>query len=294
MTESILDLAKKRVVLLDGGTGTELIKDGFTPGACPESWNLVKPEVIKGIHSAYYAAGADAVSANSFGANKIKLAAYNQDERCYELNRAAALLALEVRREGNYVIGSMGPNGKFLKPMGEYEEGQLSESHAEQARGLVEGGVDLILIETQYDLVELLCCIQGIRQVSDISVIATMTFNKTQRGYFTIMGVDFPQFAAEMAKQAISAIGANCSLDSKDMSDFVRVMREATDLPLIVQANAGEPEMVSDGSVTYSQLLDDYVQYIPEMVKNGANIVGGCCGTDPDYISAMKENLFDI
>jgi len=294
MTESILDLAKKRVVLLDGGTGTELIKDGFTPGACPESWNLVKPEVIKGIHSAYYAAGADAVSANSFGANKIKLAAYNQDERCYELNRAAALLALEVRPEGKYVIGSMGPTGKFLKPMGEYEEDQFIESYAEQARGLVEGGVDLILIETQYDLVELLCCIQGIRQVSDISVIATMTFNKTQRGYFTIMGVDFPQFAAEMAKQAISAIGANCSLDSKDMSDFVRVMREATDLPLIVQANAGQPEMVSDGSVTYSQLLDDYVQYIPEMVKNGANIVGGCCGTDPDYISAMKENLFDI
>ena len=291
MTESILELSQKRVVLLDGGMGTELIKNGFTPGACPESWNLVKSDVIKDIHSAYYAAGADAVSTNSFGGNKIKLAAYDQEERCYELNRAAAFLALEVRPEGKYVVGSMGPTGKFLKPMGEYEGEQFVDAYAEQARGLAEGGVDLILIETQYDLVELLCCIQGIRLATNIPMFATMTFSKTPRGFFTIMGVDFPQFATEMAKQGIPAIGANCTIDSKDMSAFVQVMREASDLPLIVQANAGQPEMNSDGSVTYSQLLEDYVQYLPEMVKNGANIVGGCCGTNPDYISSMSKTL---
>ncbi len=291
MAESILELAKKQVVLLDGGMGTELIKNGFTPGACPESWNLVKPDVIKSIHSAYYAAGADAVSTNSFGGSKIKLSSYGQGERCYELNRAASELALEVRPEGCYVVGSIGPTGKFLKPMGEYDEEQFVDAYREQARGLADGGVDFILIETQYDLVETLCCIQGIRQATDIPVFVTMTFNKTPRGFFTIMGVDFPKFVEEMLIQGIPAVGANCTIDSKDMAEFVASMREATELPIIVQANAGQPELNPDGSVTYSQPLEDYVGYLPQIVKNGANIVGGCCGTNPDYISAMKKIL---
>jgi 5-methyltetrahydrofolate--homocysteine methyltransferase len=159
---------------------------------------------------------------------------------------------------------------------------------------LAEGGVDFILIETQYDLVETKCCIQGIRQVTDIPIYATLTFNKTPRGFFTIMGVNFPKFAEEMQDMGILAVGANCTIDSKDMAEFVESMRAATELPIIVQANAGQPEMHSDGTVTYSQALEDYVQYLPQIVRNGANLVGGCCGTDPDYIAAMRKILDNI
>jgi 5-methyltetrahydrofolate--homocysteine methyltransferase len=294
MAESILELAKERVVLLDGGLGTELIKNGFTPGACPESWNLGNPEVIKSIHSAYYAAGADAVTTNSFGGSQIKLSSYGQEENCYELNKAAAELIQEVKPAGKFVAASMGPTGKFLKPVGEYEEEQFVESYREQARGLADGGVDFFLLETQYDLVETRCCVQGIRQVSDKPVYATMTFNKTPRGFFTIMGIDFPKFVAEMSELDVLAVGANCTIDSKDMAEFVVSMRETTDLPIIVQANSGLPEMQKNGSVTYSQLLEEYVRYLPQIVKNGANLVGGCCGTDPDYISAMRKILDGI
>jgi 5-methyltetrahydrofolate--homocysteine methyltransferase len=116
-----------------------------------------------------------------------------------------------------------------------------------------------------------------------------MTFNKTPKGFFTIMGNSFSQFAEEMAKYQIPVIGANCSLDSNDMADLVKVMREATSLPLIAQANAGQPQLLSDGTVSYSQKLDDYLQYVPRMISNGAGIIGGCCGTDPLYIKRMSE-----
>jgi len=118
-----------------------------------------------------------------------------------------------------------------------------------------------------------------------------MTFNKTPRGYFTIMGINFSKFAEKMAEYEIPAIGANCTLDSKDMAELIKIAREHTSLPLISQANAGQPQPSPDGKITYSQPVDDYVKYIPEAIKNGAGIIGGCCGTDPVYISRMAEML---
>ncbi len=291
MAKTILDLTKERTVLLDGGMGTELIRHGFPPGGCPESWNVEKPDVVKKIHKSYFDSGSDAVLTNSFGGNKIKLSSHQLGDKCYELNLAAARLAVEVKPEGRFVGGSMGPSGKFLKPIGEFEEGEFEAAYAEQARGLTDGGADFLLIETQYDIKEALCALRGARKSSGLPIFVTITFNKNPRGYFTIMGNSVPQCVEELEKQSVPAVGANCTLDSAEMVDLTKIMREKTRLPLIVQPNAGKPSLSSVAQVTYSQGVEDYVRFIPEIIKNGADLIGGCCGTNPDYILRMAEIL---
>lgn len=289
MSQTIFDLIKERVVLLDGGMGTELIKRGFPQGACPESWNEEKPEIVKAINKSYYDAGSDVVLTNSFGGSRVKLASHGMNERCYDLNLAAAIIANEAKPEGKFVAGSMGPTGKFLKPQGEFSEEEFEEAYAEQAKGLSDGKVDFLLIETQYDLKEAVCAIRGARKSSDVPVFVTMTFNLTPRGYFTLMGNSVEQCVEELEGQEVPAIGTNCTLNSAEMVDLIKLFREKTDLPLLAQANAGKPDLSAEGEVTYSQALEDYVSYIPQMIENGANLVGGCCGTDPDYIKRMAE-----
>lgn len=289
MSKTILDLNKERTVLLDGGMGTELIRHGFPQGACPESWNVEKPDIVKKIHKSYFDAGSDAVLTNSFGGNKIKLSSHRLGDKCYELNLAAARLAVEVKPEGKFVGGSMGPSGKFLKPIGEFSEEEFEAAYTEQARGLIDGGVDFLLIETQYDIKEALCALRGARKSSSVLVFVTMTFDKNPRGYFTIMGNSVAQCIEELEEQSVPAIGANCTLDSAEMAGLTKIMRETTRLPLIVQPNAGKPSLSANDQVTYSQGINDYLRFIPEIIKNGANIVGGCCGTNPDYIRRMAE-----
>jgi 5-methyltetrahydrofolate--homocysteine methyltransferase len=289
MNSTIYELMKKRTVLLDGGMGTELMKHGFPQGACPESWNAENPDVVKQIHRSYYEAGSDAVLTNSFGGNKIKMSAHGLEKRCYELNFAAAKIAKEVKPKGRFLGGSMGPTGKFLKPQGEYSETEFEDAFAEQARGLADGKVDFFLIETQYDLKEALCALRGARKVSSLPVFVTMTFNRTPRGFFTLMGNSVSQCLKELESQGVPVVGSNCTLNSEEMTELVRIMRELTALPIIAQANAGKPSLSSEGEVTYSQGLENYVRFIPQMIKNGANLVGGCCGTNPGYIRRMAE-----
>lgn len=289
MNESIIDVIKKRVFLLDGGFGTELIRFGFPQGACPESWNKENPKAVKKIHKSYFDAGSDAVLTNSFGGSKVKLSSYEIEDRCYELNRAAAEIANDVKPHGKFVGGSMGPTGKFLKPQGEYTEEEFEEAYAEQARGLTEGGADFLLIETQYDLKEALCALRGARRHSGLPVFVTMTFNHTPRGFFTLMGNSPAQCIEDLESEKVPALGSNCTLNSAEMTDLIKIMRKYTSLPLIAQANSGKPSLSSEGDVSYSQGMKDYLKYIPRIIENGANIIGGCCGTNPDYIRKMAE-----
>lgn len=289
MAHPILELLKKRRLLLDGGFGTELIKRGFPQGACPESWNEEKPDIVKEIHKSYYDAGADAVLTNSFGGTTIKLSSNDLEHKCYELNRAAAVIANEVKPEGRFLGGSMGPTGKFLKPHGEYTEEEFEDAYAEQARGLTDGGADFLLIETQYDLNEALCALKGARKASGLPVFLTMTFNHHPKGFFTLMGNSVGQFLETMEREGVLVVGSNCTLNSEEMAEMVKIMREKTSLPIIAQANAGKPSLSGEGEVAYSQGMEDYLSFIPQIIKNGANIIGGCCGTDPDYIARMSE-----
>jgi 5-methyltetrahydrofolate--homocysteine methyltransferase len=289
MAHSILELLKEKKLLLDGGFGTELIKRGFPQGACPENWNVEKPEVVKEIHKNYYDAGADAVLTNSFGGTTVKLSSHDLEDKCFELNRAAALIANEVKPEGRYLGGSMGPTGKFLKPQGEYSEEEFEDAYAEQARGLADGGVDFLLIETQYDLNEALCALRGTRKATDLPIFLTMTFNHHPKGFFTLMGNSVDQFLETMERESVPVVGSNCTVNSEEMAKMIKIMREKTSLPIIAQANAGKPSLSGEGDVVYSQGMEDYLRFIPQIITNGADIIGGCCGTDPDYIAQMSE-----
>jgi len=290
MNRTIFDLIKERAVLFDGGLGTELMRHGLLLGTSPETWNVERPDIVQRVHMDYFEAGSDAVSTNSFGGNRIKLAAHGLEGRARELNLAAARVARRAAPDGKFVAGSMGPTGKFLQPQGEFTEAEFEEVYAEQAGTLAEGGVDLLIIETQYDLKEALAALKGARRAAPaLSVFVTLTFNKFPRGYFTLMGNTVSLSVEALEKEGAQAVGANCTLNSEDMVGLVRAFREATKLPVIAQANAGKPALSGDGQVSYSQGLEDYVRFIPEMLKAGANIIGGCCGTDPGYIRKMAE-----
>lgn len=291
MAETILELIKKRTVVLDGGMGTELMKHGFSQGECPEKWNIEKPDVIKSIHQSYFEAGSDVVLTNSFGGSKLKLSSYGLDEQCYELNRQAGLLAQAVKPEGKFVAGSMGPTGKFLWPQGDYTEGEFEDAYGAQAKGLADGQVDFILIETQYDIKEALCALRAARKNASCPVFVTMTFEKYPKGFFTMMGNSVSQCIADLEKENVPVIGANCTLDSADMADLIKLMRESTSLPLIAQANAGKATLSSEGEVAYSQGIENYVKYVPQIKENGASLIGGCCGTDPEYIRRINQIL---
>jgi len=290
MNQTIFDLIKERAVLFDGGMGTELMRHGLPLGTSPETWNVERPDIVQRVHTDYFEAGSDAVSTNSFGGNRIKLAAHGLEGRARELNLAAARVARRAAPAGKFVAGSMGPTGKFLQPQGEFTEAEFEEVYAEQAGALAEGGVDLLIIETQYDLKEALAALKGARRAApSLPVFVTLTFNKFPRGYFTLMGNTVSLSVEALEKEGARAVGANCTLNSEEMVGLIRAFREATKLPVIAQANAGKPALSGDGQVSYSQGLEDYVRFIPEMLKAGANVIGGCCGTDPGYIRKMAE-----
>jgi len=288
---SIFDLLKTRTALFDGAMGTELMKRGLPQGVCPEEWNVARPDVLKEIHRSYFDAGADAVSTNSFGANRIKLASYGLESRCRELNGAAAELAGAVRPPGRFVIGDVGPTGKFLKPQGEFEESEFEAAFADQAAALDSGSVDFFLIETIFDLREALCAVRGIRSASALPVFVSMTFNRTRRGFFTLMGDSVRRCVEAFEALGVPVIGTNCTLTSSDLADCVREMRALTTKPLIAQPNAGKPEVGAGDAVVYSQAVEDFAQDVPKLVASGARIVGGCCGTNPEFIRQAAAAL---
>ena len=289
---NVLELAKTRTVLLDGGLGTELMKRGLTQGQIPELWNVEHPGAVQSVHRDYFAAGADAVSTNSFGASRIKLDGFGLAERCREINEAAAVNAMITRPAGRFVAGSMGPTGKFLKPQGEYTEGQFEESFAEQAGGLCEGGADFLILETFFDLREALCGLWGARKgAPQLPVFVTLTYNRTKRGFYTLMGDGLAAATAALEKHGAAAVGANCTLASGAMIDLAAELRRVTALPTIIQPNAGQPEMTAAGCTVYAQTPDQFAEDIIRIAAVGTNFVGGCCGTTPCFIRRLSERL---
>jgi len=288
----ILDLARTRTVLLDGGMGTELMKRGIPQGYCPELWNIENAAAVRDMHAGYFAAGSDAVTSNSFGGHPLKLEAFGLRERTAELNAAAAAHVAAARPEGRFVAGSMGPTGKLLKPQGEFTEAEFETGFAEQASALAAGGADVLIVETMFDLREALTAIRGARAASPgLPVFATLTFNKTRRGYFTMMGDPLAASIAELDKAGAAAVGANCTLTSADMIGLARELRAATTLPLIVQPNAGRPGVDGEGSMIYPQSPDEFAGDMMAIASAGVAFLGGCCGTTPDSIRCLAALL---
>lgn len=281
---NLLDLIKTRKILLDGAMGSMLIAKGMKMGDVPELWNINHQKDIIEIHQNYTNAGADAALTNTFGGSPIKLAEKGIENVGEIISNAVA----NAKNASEMVIGDIGPTGKFLPPMGKMSEEKLFETFQVQAKHLINEGVDAILIETMYDLREALAAIKAVRSVDNqITIMATMTFDKKKRGFFTIMG-DQPQMCYDkLAEMGANIVGANCTLDSDDMLELARVSRELTDLPLLFQANAGQPE-VRDGKVHYPQKMEHYAKNMVDILGY-ADLIGGCCGTTPEYIKKIKE-----
>jgi 5-methyltetrahydrofolate--homocysteine methyltransferase len=279
-------------ILADGAMGTMLFEAGLTSGDSPERWNLERPDVIRGVHRAYRAAGSRILLTNTFGGNRFRLALHGLDTRVAELNEAAARLAGEVAHagDGNAVAaGDIGPSGGILAPLGDLERDDAVKGFAEQAAALRAGGVDLIWIETMSALEEVEAALEGVREAAPgLPVVVTMSFDT--HGH-TMMGVSPERAAKELGGLGTAAIGGNCGLGPAELLPAMVAMHAAApDAVLVAKPNAGLP-VLEDGRAVYRGSPEEMADYARRLVAAGVRIVGGCCGSMPAHLQAMAAAL---
>jgi 5-methyltetrahydrofolate--homocysteine methyltransferase len=287
---------RRRVVIFDGGMGSMLIAAGLTQREVPESWVLSKPEKIAEVHAGYLRAGAEVATTNTFGANRIKLHASEAGMRLdvARVNEKGVEIARKaIERSGKpdaFIAADVGPTGLFFPPVGQLKAEDARKTYREQAQILERAAVDLFIIETMYDLREAVEALRGIREVSSRPVVVELTFDKKPRGYFTMMG-DSPEATVDvLLKEGASVIGSNCTLQGGEMLGLAEEFRLLTEEPLIFQPNAGRPVM-EHGIPVYKDRPRDFAEDIVKIVSAGANAVGGCCGTTPDFIREVHNLL---
>ena len=288
--QALLDTGQP--IVADGGMGSMLIAHGLPQGESPERWNVDHPDRIRKVHREYIEAGAQIILTNSFGGNRIRLGRSGLADRAEELNRAAAELARAEADAAEHEVvvgGSMGPTGEMLEPYGDLPFDEASAAFEEQARALVEGGVDVLWIETMADLEELRAAVQGARRAApDTPIVATMTFDTNGR---TMMGVSPEQAISAIREHGVIALGANCGNGPLEIETVIEQMRAIdVTIPLVAKANAGLPRMEGDRPV-YDATPDDMGDYAGRVREQGAQIIGACCGSTPAHIAAIARAL---
>ena len=276
-------------MLADGAMGTMLYARGVPIDACFDVLNLHDPRTVQAIHRDYVTAGADLLETNTFGATPIKLAAHGLEARAREINRAGARLARDVRETMGrdvLVLGSLGPLGRYLQPIGTVSEDEARAAFREQSEGLLEGGVDGFVAETFSDLRELRLCVEAIREVSEeLPILASMAFSEER---LTFMGQTPAEVARSLAALPVQVVGANCSVGPSVLYDVLVLLHQATDRPVSIQPNAGLPSRMGERLI-YLSSPAYMADYAGRMLDAGARIVGGCCGTTPAHVRAMRE-----
>jgi 5-methyltetrahydrofolate--homocysteine methyltransferase len=282
-----------KILVSDGAWGTFLQKKGLQAGECPELWNLTHPDIVKEIAQSYIDAGADMIQTNSLGGNSFQLEHYGLACQVLEINEAAARLSREMAGEGHWVIASIGSTGKMLL-MGDVTEEELYEAFKTQVIALEKGGADAVCIETMSDTDEALIAIRAAKENTKLEVICTFTFDKIGENEFrTMMGASPDEVAVACVNAGADIIGTNCGNGLEDMIPIVAQMREvAPDTPILVHANAGIPEIIN-GEIIYPETPEQIKAFIPQIIRAGANIIGGCCGTTPAHIAMIKETVLN-
>jgi 5-methyltetrahydrofolate--homocysteine methyltransferase len=287
---SVLQLIQERIFVLDGAMGSLLMAKGLPPGKPPDSWNSSNPVKVQEIHQDYFNAGSDAVLTNTFGGSRLKLEAHNYGDKTEEFNQNAVELVKAVCPDDCYVAGDIGPSGKFLPPLGDATIDDFNDNFNEQASILAKAGVDFFFIETMVDLLEAEAAVKAAKKVSNIPIFASITYQKTKRGFFTIMGNSVDQCCETLEKAGVSVIGANCTIGSDEMIDIVPILKTGTNKPISVKPNAGKPNLIK-GETIYPTKPKDFARDLTQMISHGARIVGGCCGTNPEFIEILVKQL---
>ncbi|SDK04814.1 homocysteine S-methyltransferase family protein [Natronincola ferrireducens] len=284
---NFINRLKDKILVYDGAMGTMLQKMGLSTNECPELYNLHHKEVIKEIHRQYIEAGCDIIQTNTFGGNKIKLSSYGHGDLVEEINKQAVIIAREAAGEEGLVAGDIGPTGKLLYPLGEVTFEEVYDGFYQQAKALIEAGVDIINIETMSDIREAKAAVMAVRDIGDIPIICTMTFQENLR---TLTGSDPETVVTILEAMGVDVIGANCGFGPEMMVEVLKRMQQVSQSPLMVQPNAGLPKLV-DGQSIYDMTPEKMVNYVDDLVLAGANIIGGCCGTTPHHLRLIVERV---
>lgn len=275
-------------VVTDGAWGTELQARGLASGECPDVWNLSYPERVEAVARAYADAGSQVILTNTFRANRIALAGAGLADRMEEINRAGVAISRRAAAGRAAVFASIGPSGKLLIT-GEVAPEDLRAAFAEQAHALAEAGADALVLETLADLDEARLAIAAARETG-LPVVASMVFDTGRMKDRTMMGATPEQVAEALTEAGADVVGANCGCGVAGYVEVCRRLRAATSLPIWIKANAGLPELV-DGRPVYRMTATEFASYVPALREAGASFIGGCCGTGPEFIRAIKERV---
>ena len=294
LSESILKLLEQKILIIDGATGTMLQEKGLSSGECPEMWNITHPDTVLEIHNSYLEAGADIILTNTFGANGVKLKKLKLESKLIEANEQAVKLARQAVDEYKkkdlrpvFVAGSIGPTGEILVPCGPLGIDEAYKGYQEQVKAMVATGVDMILLETFYNLDEIKIALKAVKENSDLIVFASMTFDESLK---TIYGITPEKAVEELFQDEADGVGANCGSGPELLYKILTRMRIITDAPLLVEPNAGVP-YIENNKVIYPALPEKMAKYAEKFAQLKVNIIGGCCGTTPKHIQAISEKI---
>lgn len=287
--EKIKAVLKKKILILDGATGTELQKRDMPGGVCPEEWCCAHPDVLESIHAAYAYAGSDVVYTCTFGANKFKLAQYGITD-VFGVNKELAQCARRAVKKSAFIAGNIGPTGHFVHPFGAVPFEEAVEAFKEQVHGLLAGGVDLFVIETMMDIQEARAALIAVKDLTQKFVIVTMAYERDGR---TLNGTDPRAALVTMQSLGADAVGCNCSAGPQDMLPIIKDLKTFATVFLVAKPNAGLPRLVNNKTV-FDMNPQKFASFAHRFAAEGANLMGGCCGTTPDHIRELKKELADI
>ena len=279
-------LVSDKIIYLDGAMGSNLIKRGMPQGVCPEKWIIENKDIVVGLQREYVEAGTNILYAPTFTANRPKLQEYGLQDSLIEINKQLVAVSKEAAAGKAFVAGDITMTGVQLKPMGPMDFEELVNIYKEQANALLEGGVDLFVVETMMSLQETRAAVIAIKEVCDLPILATMTFEKDGRSLF---GTDARTAAVVLSSLGVDGVGANCSTGPVHMAEVIAAMTSVTDIPIIAKPNAGIPRLNEAGETVYDNTPENFAKEMEVLVKAGATVLGGCCGTSPEYIDALYK-----
>ena len=288
MTKNDFKELTKNPLLLDGATGSNLMAAGMPRGVCTETWILKHRDILKELQQSYVNAGSRVLYAPTFGANRMNLSLHHLEEHIKEMNDALVSLARESAKDMAFVAGDITTTGKMMEPAGDLTYETAFEVYKEQISYLSQAGVDFIIAETMINIEETLAAVDAASQVCDLPVLCSMTV-EADGSIFS--GGNAVEAALALESAGASAVGINCSVGPDQLVSVVRNIKEAVSIPVIAKPNAGMPVIDDKGNAVYSMGAAEFAKHMKVLVENGASIIGGCCGTTPEYIKAVAEFL---